>query len=64
MLPSPLRRLATVGFVAFFFTLATNATFADAPLSRYFPKDNLVVYVEFEGLDAHDASWKKTARHA
>jgi hypothetical protein len=31
------------------------------PLGRYIPKDNLIVYVEFEGLDSHAASWQNTA---
>ena len=34
-----------------------------APLARYFPGDDLVVYAEFDGLDAHSAAWKKTAAY-
>jgi prepilin-type processing-associated H-X9-DG protein len=30
-------------------------------LARYFSSQDLVVYVEFDGLDRHDAAWKKTA---
>jgi hypothetical protein len=33
------------------------------PLPRYFPKENLVVYVEFSGLDAHADAWNKTAAY-
>ena len=29
------------------------------PLGKYVPKDNLIFYVEFEGLSAHAASWEK-----
>lgn len=37
-------------------------TAADArPISRYIPRDNLVVFVESEGIDAHADAWKKTA---
>jgi hypothetical protein len=31
------------------------------PLGRYVPKENLIVYVEFAGLNAHNEAWKKTA---
>ncbi|GAC1469135.1 MAG: hypothetical protein NVSMB9_12590 [Isosphaeraceae bacterium] len=31
------------------------------PLARYIPRENLVLYVESEGLDAHSEAWKKTA---
>ena len=33
------------------------------PLARYVPKENLIVYFEFAGLDAHDEAWKKTASY-
>ncbi len=33
------------------------------PLSRYFPRQDLVVYAEFDGLDAHRDGWKKTAAY-
>ena len=37
---------------------------ADArPLARYVPKENLVLYAEFAGLDAHADAWKKTAAY-
>lgn len=34
-----------------------------ASLARYFPRQDLVVYAEFDGLDAHAAAWKKTAAY-
>src|SRR5689334_11848169 len=33
------------------------------PLARYFPRQDLVVYMEFDGLDAHRDAWKKTATY-
>ncbi len=33
------------------------------PLARYFPKENLIVYVELSGLDAHADAWQKTAAY-
>ncbi len=33
------------------------------PLARYVPKDHLLLYLEFAGLDAHAASWNKTAAY-
>jgi hypothetical protein len=33
------------------------------PLSRYIPKENLLFYFEFSGLDAHAATWNKTAAY-
>ena len=34
-----------------------------SPLARYVPKENLVVYCEFSGLDSHEAAWKNTASY-
>jgi hypothetical protein len=34
-----------------------------APLARYFPKENLIVYLELSGLDAHTDAWNKTAAY-
>ncbi len=34
-----------------------------SPLARYVPKENLVAYCEFSGLDAHEAAWKNTASY-
>ena len=36
---------------------------APAPLARYFPRKDLVVYVEFDGLDAHRDAWTKSAAY-
>ncbi len=33
------------------------------PLARYFPKDNLIFYFEFSGVDAHADAWNKTAAY-
>ena len=33
------------------------------PLAGYFPRQDLVVFVEFDGLDAHAEAWKKTAAY-
>ncbi|MFI5459946.1 MAG: hypothetical protein ACHRXM_31385 [Isosphaerales bacterium] len=42
----------------------TKAAAPDAvPLSHFVPKDNLILYVEFAGLDAHADSWKNTAAY-
>ena len=46
--------LATAGV-----TLAADPR--PAPLARYFPRKDLVAYVEFDGVDAHADAWKKTA---
>ena len=32
-------------------------------MGRFFPKDRLIAYVEFAGLDEHADSWKKTAAY-
>ncbi len=34
-----------------------------APLARYFPRKDLVVYAEFDGLDAHRDAWTKSAAY-
>ena len=44
-------------------TATDSAPVATVPLGRYIAKDNLVVYVEFAGLDAHGESWRKTAAY-
>jgi prepilin-type processing-associated H-X9-DG protein len=33
------------------------------PLARYFPAQDLVVYVEFDGLGNHQEAWQKTAAY-
>jgi hypothetical protein len=34
-----------------------------SPLSRFVPKENLVAYFEFAGLDSHEAAWKNTSSY-
>ncbi len=34
-----------------------------AALARFFPSQDLVAYVEFDGLDAHPDLWRKTAAY-
>jgi hypothetical protein len=34
-----------------------------SPLARYFPAANLLVFAEFDGLDAHTDAWRQTAAH-
>jgi hypothetical protein len=34
---------------------------ASAPLARYFPRRDLVGYLEFDGIHAHSAAWNQTA---
>src|SRR5262249_18575169 len=36
-------------------------TTSPLPLARYFSSKDLVAYLEFDGLDRHERSWKKTA---
>ncbi len=38
-----------------------SAPTAATPLAKYFPRDGLIIYVEFSGLDAHADAWTKTA---
>ena len=33
------------------------------PLARYLPQQDLAVYLEFEGLDAHAAAWNRSAAY-
>src|SRR5438045_2344030 len=33
------------------------------PLARYFARQDLVVYIEFDGVDAHRDAWRKTAAY-
>ncbi len=33
------------------------------PLARYFPGQDLVAYLELDGLDSHEKSWRNTAAH-
>ncbi len=36
---------------------------AATPLASYFPKQDLVAYAEFDGLDTHGELWRKTAAY-
>src|SRR4051794_10767298 len=60
-LPSPPRARVALAAGLAMLVLATMATAADKPLARYVPKDDLLLYAEFAGLDAHAAAWKQTA---
>jgi len=42
---------------------APTAKADDRPLARYIPKDDLIFYAEFSGLDAHADAWRKTATY-
>ena len=44
-------------------SLARPAASGPTPLARYFPKENLIFYFEFSGLDAHASTWNKTAAY-
>ena len=33
------------------------------PLAKYFPRDGLIMYADFSGLDAHADAWTKTAAY-
>jgi len=41
----------------------TPGTSGPAPLARYLPQQDLGAYLEFEGLDAHSATWHKSASY-
>jgi hypothetical protein len=38
-------------------------TAAPVPLAHYVPRDHLIFYAEFDGLDAHAEAWQKTAAY-
>jgi hypothetical protein len=38
-----------------------SSTKSAAPLARYFPRQDLVAYAEFDGLSAHRDVWNKSA---
>src|SRR5208283_5049993 len=42
---------------------AQPAATSDTPLARFVPRDNLIFYVDFDGLDAHAEAWQKTAAY-
>ena len=43
--------------------MAGPARAESKPLARYVPKDELIVYAELSGLDAHYDAWRKTATY-
>ncbi len=43
--------------------LTASARAAEKSLARYIAKDDLIVYSEFAGLDAHASAWRKTATY-
>ncbi len=57
---NPLRPLAVVAAAL---ALAGPASADSKPLARYVPKDELIVYAELSGLDAHYDAWRKTATY-
>ena len=57
-------RLASTLILAGLLLIATQTTAALAAEPRHcIPVHGLVAYVEYEGLDAHAATWTKTAAH-
>ena len=42
---------------------AQPAATAVTPLPRFVARDNLIFYVDFDGLDAHSEAWQKTAAY-
>jgi hypothetical protein len=42
---------------------AAPADAAARPLARCVPRQDLVAYLEFDGLDAHDGAWKQSAAY-
>ncbi len=57
---NPLRPLALIAAVLM---TAGQAAADSKPLARYVPKDELIVYAELSGLDAHYDAWRKTATY-
>jgi prepilin-type processing-associated H-X9-DG protein len=53
--------LVGVGWVLMFTQAAAPAKAGS--LARFFPREDLVVYAEFDGVDAHAAAWKRTAAY-
>ncbi len=52
-----------VGLVAAAAAQGPSKPAGPPPLARFFPRQDLVIYAEFEGLDAHRDDWKKTATY-
>ena len=66
--PASRSRSGLVRLVGGFLLLVTvSAAFADdppKPPARLVPAEGLSAYLEYDGLDAHDAAWKATTAHA
>jgi prepilin-type processing-associated H-X9-DG protein len=60
-----LRLFATAALVSLSADARAQAQAPARPesLARYFPSENLVAYAEFDGLDAHQEAWRKTAAY-
>jgi hypothetical protein len=41
----------------------TKTAAGPAPLARYLPSQDLIFLLEFDGLDAHEAAWRKSAAY-
>ena len=52
--------VATMGFAPESMGQPPSKLAGAVPLARYFPRQDLVVYVEFDGLDAHRDAWRKS----
>ena len=70
--PSLRPRFGLVGAASFSLALSLliaapssgqNTSGETSSLARYVPKDNLVIYLEYDGLDAHSDAWQKTAAY-
>jgi prepilin-type processing-associated H-X9-DG protein len=60
----PFRPRGVIALVAIVLMSSAWSSAADTkPLARYVPKDDLLVYIEFSGLDAHADAWRKTAAY-
>ena len=44
-------------------TASPHPAAAVIPLGHYVPRNNLLFYLEFDGLDAHAEAWQKTAAY-
>jgi prepilin-type processing-associated H-X9-DG protein len=63
MPPRPRLQTNRVAVVALALTLAAPADAAEKSLARYVARDDLLVYAEFSGLDAHADAWRKTSTY-
>jgi hypothetical protein len=56
-------RLPITGAIGLALALSTTAGAQETSPARYVPKDNVALYVEYQGLDAQADAWKKTAAY-